>query len=507
MNHTQIRQANVGVQGHGGRLRLSQCDIHSCQHGLRLSAGLQHYYSSPKDVKEADMNFYFLNVHNNEYGMSLYGKNDEFSFILGYSKIENNDRNGIQVTNWDASREVTKTRLFILYGSVNYNKVYGVELSEGLRFDLFVHNSSFRGNENHGIRIYQWYPDVEDNTVVISESTFIDNRNNAFEFYCRYCDFRQISFLSNNFSGHSQEALDVYITSRTSEYNTTLAFKNNQFSSNLRDIKVDAQSDVRTVIENNRFFQSRYALTVSSNDLDKNRVLIFGNEFVNTGASSSTDVLVDINGVTSDIKNNTFLNCSVPSLIFLRTGFDHSVGLNKFQNSSASSCFVKLDQNYSPNDSITLDGNYWGTREKEVIKQKICDFFYNSKKAIASVSSYYPTDQMETLTSSPELDSFRYERNTQQNAYIVGGIVNQDLDLSNLGSENIIVNRSILISEGVSVILGQAVVNFTSARGIVVLGKQTSSLNSFIYKKGCCFFGKVYLYDKFTWKLTEELKT
>lgn len=472
MNHTLIRQAATGVQGHGGRIRFSHCDIFSCQHGVRLSGGLQNTVGSPEEVKEADINFYFLNVYENVYGISLYGKNDETTFVLSYSKIENNDRNGIQIKKWDSSNDATKTALSFIHGSVSFNKDYGFELAEGLQYDVIIFNSSFERNEDHGVRIYQRSSGNANNSISISETNFTDNKYNGVELYCHYCDIGQVSFLSNYFTGHSQEAVDVYLYKRTSDYNNTVLVKGNKFVNNARDLKANVRSNVETMIQNNSFIQSQFAIEISSNDLDKTRLLIHGNEFVNTSVGSSNAVLVDINSLMSDIRHNVFLNCSIPSVIFLRKGFEHVVSWNKFQNSSSTSCYVKLDQSFTPDNNIVLDKNYWGTTEKQNIKQKICDFFHDSRKTMAHVNSFYPTNQLEILTSSLELDTFRYERDSKLNAYIVGGIIKQDLDLSVFDGENIIVNRSIMIREGTSVSLGHALVNFTSARGLAVLGKK-----------------------------------
>ncbi|XP_053379655.1 uncharacterized protein LOC123527920 isoform X1 [Mercenaria mercenaria] len=473
MTHARIRQALVGIQGNGSRVKLAYSEIHSCEYGVRLSGGIARNVSNIDALQSDDMIFANVNVHENKYGIVMHADTSKHDVPMAYSKFERNVY-GISLSNWiNTNFNSIQTNLYIINCSISNNTEYGLLSNEHILSSFYITNSSFIGNRRAGFYYYRYYYSWDAKEILnISNSHFTENRYDGIYVYCRNCEPTEHIFQNNSFSGHTEEALEVMLIMRSTGETTNITVSNNTFERNQRDIQMHLQNNGRVLIQKNYLAKSRIPVRLESGAVNIDSARMLENVFTEH-ASAYDDSVIEIDGISTEITNSTFSNSSIQTLVKFRKGFNHSFEYNRFVNTSMTPCYVNVEQGYDPNNTLNVDNNYWGTSDILKIKSKICDFFLDSSKAIAKLSTFFPTILLETQSSSLEIDDFRFEKDSVLNATVIGGIIKNELDLGSLGDDRFIVNRSLIIMDSASLNVTEVTVYFANGRGISVHGTMT----------------------------------
>lgn len=461
------------MQGNGSRVRIANSEIHSCQYGIRLSGGEVSNSSNGDMADENKMTLLSVNVHDNGNGLDVHGLLSRTDIFIGYSTFDKNDGNGITVTNWDyLYTGIVVTNLNVINCTMN-NNTYGIQSSVAIETNFYIRNSIFTGNAQTGFYYYRHYPYGLNESIIISNSQFIENRYDGIRFICYQCETCKPLYTNNLFRGHGQEAIELSCSFRSTAIftNVPVTYISNTFSSNARDISISMQSQGLAVIHNNSFTDSLLPLKITSSDRENSKVVVSGNTFTGHTSQRADATVIEIGGFTANITHNIFRNSSTPSLIKLIDGHDHYIAYNQFLNTTMTSCYLTLRQAYDADNVVNVDNNYWESSDMLAIKSKICDVFMDSTKAIAELNNFFPTSLMEIAASSANVDGFRFARDEALNATIIGGVIDNNLDVSDLGDDHLIVNRSLIVLDTASLTINGIIVNFTINKGIVVHGK------------------------------------
>jgi hypothetical protein len=478
MKHALIRQAVTGLQGNGSSVKIANSEIHSCTVGIRLAGGIAENVSDSDTLQEHDLSLLNVNVHHNKDGVLAHGDISKPVIIFLYCNFDYNDDNGILISNWDISdQSLIWTNLYIINCSISNNFDYGIQSTQRIVSNIYIKNSTLSNNQYSGVYISRYNSRIAKETLIVTNSYFVKNRNDGIHVTCYQCKPSALSFHNNVFSENVDNAIELNLRVQSTGGISGLSISNNRFERNgNRDIVAYLGHYVIAYIHNNYFAKSRTSMKVTGNILTDTEVCyMFGNVF-NEHSSTYDESVLEVEGVTATISNTTFANSSIRTLVRFKDGFDHTFEFNRFVNTSLTECFVSVDQKYDPNYTFVMDNNYWGTGEIIKIKTKVCDFFHDSDKAVAKITNIFSTEAYDMKVSTEDIDDFRFTRDDDLNATIIGGIVKAQLDLSTLGDGRFIVNRSLLITDSAAVSFKNVTVYFESRRGIAQYGMSYSFL-------------------------------
>ncbi|KAH3832133.1 hypothetical protein DPMN_105410 [Dreissena polymorpha] len=465
LRHTTVRQAVVGIQGNGSNIHISNSDIYSCVQGLLLSGGI-----SANQLESGWGPILFkTKVTNNEQGTRMHGVLGQEIMLFEATDFDLNNY-GIEVENWaNIQTQIISTILLSENVSMSNNRNYGLYIKIGSPTVVDVRGSMFVGNRNGGVYWYQYYTNNPRQAFTITDTLFEDT-NFGISYTCNYC--------------------------RTSNMTVTIA--SNTFNDNKRDIYITFHSSEQSFIVQNVFSKSQEVLAIQSDtSMETNiSVIISENSFVNLLRGYTA---VSVSFVKTIISKNSFNNCSSTTLISVKNGFDHLIANNTFVNSTDSICYVQTKQPYTKGKTISASLNYWDTNDIFAVKSKVCDFFVDSSTAIIDVKGFYEDFSMKKLNYSKAIDMFRSAINETTNITYIGGIVDDDIDISTLGVSRFMLNRSLLIQEGVTVRIQGVTLNITDVKGIVVLGTlvigSSDSVDRTVIQKHSGVWNSIVLYN------------
>jgi hypothetical protein len=253
---------------------------------------------------------------------------------------------------------------------------------------------------------------------------------------------------------------------------TDIKIENNTFVTNSHDIRASFKTDgpVRGYLESNMFQESRFPIDMKSETL-KNNVSIRENKFKTCLSKYVEDKFIDIVDISAHIFNNSFEHCRLSTGISLNHGTGHLFAFNSFINTTVSECYISIGQSYIDNDELNLDYNYWGTTDIEHAKDKICDFFLDSTKAITKLDIYFTNEAMETTSDSYDINAFRSVTDIANNFTYIGGIMDSSVDLSEFNGQEFVLNRSLIVLKDVEATFADVRITIKRHRGIKVYGK------------------------------------
>jgi hypothetical protein len=134
------------------------------------------------------------------------------------------------------------------------------------------------------------------------------------------------------------------------------------------------------------------------------------------------------------------------------------------------SCYISVGQTYNSVSALNIDNNFWGLSDIADVKAKVCDFFIDSSKAIAKLNYYFINEKMGIISTANNLDSFRSSMDVENNITYIGGVIDRNMDFSDLNGLELVLNRSLLVSKGVTVEIANVSITIKRNRGIRVYG-------------------------------------
>ncbi|WAR18316.1 WIF1-like protein [Mya arenaria] len=472
IQHTVIRQGNYCVHGNGSRTLISSSDITFCDVGITLFGGNDNESAHESAVV-------YTNVIYSGSGLRIYRRYNNSYFSVRSSNFEHNNNDGIQILNFENDEQPDLgTDLRIVNCSISFNSRHGLYHDDKIPITLSVELSKVQNNKQRGVFFENNYRIKSNFKINIMSTIFETNREGGFKFYCFYCASFTFRAVNATFLSHDSQAVEIYNYFYPDTYRDekqSLEIRNCKFTENKKDLELRLYPSGIVNVLNSRFTASSLSavdIKMSSDAKIIGYVLISGNMFDGIfGESYSVKSTIKVDNALSKIVFNSFTNTSTPNILHIGSGFNHTISHNRFINSSKSTCFVTTGQLFHPTQAIYADYNYWGSRDENVIRQKKCDFFINSKLAVINVSFYFLAEQLTDEQSSENLELFK-EANAVggENVTVIGGVVKQNTSIVGFDG-NIMLNRSIIVLEGARLALGNVSVLVASERGIVVYGR------------------------------------
>ena len=464
LQHTVIRQADVGLQGSGIELTVSNTIIHSCDVGLAISEGTS---SSDNSLIVAESQV----IHNKK-GLILHGTKSAPYISIISSEFSHNDYNGITHENWDRNvgKEDIDTVLQVTDSKFYKNKQSGFVTSETLDMDIWLNNCIFEENTNYGVYFNRYYySQTRANTLNITSSKFLRNNRDGFYGYTTRAYSTNILLFQNYFTLNKHRAIYTNFDMQT----------NHELFIDISENTIDNQTTYYPVniyhrrsksfninVYKNNFTNCFGALEISLDNSER-RIAVSYNNFQNISYHES---VIKVYNALIDFTNNTIDNASTESLIELKSGYNHVISNNTFTSNEAVTCFVMVDTAFDIKQHIFATENYWGIASSTGIKEKICDFFVNANVARVRINSYYVDSSMTTKQDIAAEDAFINPPVVVNGSYVYEGILNDKVE--GLGANTVIlVNRSIIIEDAAQLELHGSQVYFAENRGIIVKGK------------------------------------
>ncbi|KAH3691276.1 hypothetical protein DPMN_192026 [Dreissena polymorpha] len=444
LRHTTVRQAVVGIQGNGSNIHISNSEIYSCVQGLLLSGGVskvqRESYLGPILSK--------TKVMHNEKGARVHAIVGQ-EFIFFDATYFDFNSYGVEVVNWAGINDgIVSSSLHFTNVFMSNNTNYGLVINIDTPLVIDIRGSTFIGNRRGGIYFFiPWRHKAHEISIT---DTIFEDTNTGIRYDCHECNTSNMTIVGNKFDKLNCALYIIFLTRFTAQLargNITIA--NNAYTGNERDIVMTVNSLHELHIVRNLFYGTQEAIAIkNTTSTDTNiPIMIFENSFVNLVRGFTA---VSLSFVKTIISMNRFYNCSSTTLVGLQNGFDHLIANNTFVNSTESICYVQTKQSYTKGKAISASFNYWDTSDIFAVKSKVCDFFVDSSKAVIDVTGFYEDSSMTKLNFSETIDLFRSAINPTTHVAYIGEIVDGDKDISNLGVSRLILNRSLLIKEGVT---------------------------------------------------------
>ena len=469
LTHAVIRQAEQGVRGSADGVRIINTDILSCEQAVYLSGT-----SRQIDIDMLHLDDFVLHdsrVVYNEHGVFIVRAANENRHIYIASSIISHNEIGIFMERNRAQgreSEIFKTHVYVTDCHIEANSQHGI--SNEAQSSLIVERSSLIGPSEHA-----YYSNHNHNPLQV---TFRDTYFTGFSYAavhvsCVDCDTVSWSFYNNYFENIERQGLYISHAEPNTAY-LNLDVVNNTFNGltgSTYAIHITIGVTDRFVVENNTFHSSQGGIYVEGYYVnDASAVSLAGNRFINVGPNGHS---IKTHAVTVYITGNLFENCTAPSLIHLQSRSDHVISENWFINNKVSICFIEVnpDNLFDRLSSIQANRNYWDTQDVHRIKDVICDFFLDSNRARVEMTEFYTSADMSTVVTRP--DDFLYQVHPDQNTVVIGGVISPLTDTSIVTDHgyDILVNRSIIVEDGVTLNIHSLTMLFSEYRGVVVFGE------------------------------------
>ena len=453
----------VGIKGDGQRMSVSEVLIHSCEHGIQLSSG---------DL-ETSVIIQGSKIVFNRNGIIMQIQKSGLNVQLQNSVVSSNDQNGIDIQDlkYNEHTIIDVSNSTFWKNGRNGLQIYNYANTVSAR----LKKCSFLQNSGSGLYMYMGARLTTNITITISDSRFDENAASGVFIKHDAYNTLAINLLmhSNTFSGNIYEAIstDMYdsvVNLYISIYKNVFLGHNNSdryaVNLNLGDNKAAVN------ISNNSFTDSKGCIYVygAQSGNGKASISIFNNQL--TSIYKSSKGLIKVGNFLTEITYNYMDNITSETIIEVDSDYDHNISNNTFTPNNIVSCFLKINSMYQTDKHIAAKDNYWGIVSLSEIKDKICDFSLDVRRARVILYSYFSDIFMTNRHEIYTEDEFRYLTYLENGTYIIGGIVYTNITVQPPDGANVIVNRSLIIEDSGSLeFLGHQVI-FAEDRGIIVKG-------------------------------------
>ena len=461
LRNVDIREALVGIKGDGQRMSVSEVLIHSCEHGIQLSSG---------DL-ETSVIIQGSKIVFNGNGITMQIQQSGVNVHIQNSVVASNDQNGIDIQD---PKSHEHTRIDVSNSTFWKNRLNGLQFSSNANtVSARLKNCSFLQNFGHGL--YMYMGGVSTTNINITDSRFDENADSSVFILHEAYNSLAISLLmhNNTFSGNLYEAISTDV--HYSVANLVISIYKNLFlghnDSDRYAVNLNLGIYKAAVnISNNSFTDSKGCIYVygAQSVYGKASLSISNNQL--TSIYKSSKGLIKVGNFLTEITYNYMDNITSETIIEVDSDYDHNISNNTFTPNNIVSCFLKINSLYQTDKHIAAKDNYWGTFSLSEIKDKICDFSLDVRRARVVLYSYFSDIFMTNRHEIYSEDEFRYIPYLENGTYIVGGIVYTNITLQPPDGANVIVNRSLIIEDSGSLeFLGHQVI-FAEDRGIIVKG-------------------------------------
>ncbi|KAL5014476.1 hypothetical protein ScPMuIL_008746 [Solemya velum] len=376
LRYSDVRQADVGVQGPSDSISLQNSSIYLCDYGVYATSGSA--YQNHSFIQTSRIS------HNNECGLKLVSTPLAPYISVADSEISHNHDHGIYFEqHYTIVPPFTGLQTIFRNVSILNNKAYGIHRSQNGKIDIIdstildnhagglniagnkislnIFSSNFANNGNDDIVLH-----VDDLHLVVMDSSFMPSVEAAMKLFCSsgnnhqpwFIDVRNNTFQNSN--QYSDGLIEIY-----SSKNSQVFIEHNVFSGSFNGV----------------YFESPYKYFQFSPNV---HLQLNWNTFHNITDSYA----VKVAGVESNLTMNTFRDCSVDAVVVLASGYSHKINFNTFHNPRS-----ELDLRVSApfNDSISINAthNFFTPVLARNISSRLCGHACQKDKSRVDIFPYY----------------------------------------------------------------------------------------------------------------------